>query len=196
MHGQVQGEAIIDGDASEGIDVILYAHQPQWIQVEGTASGNGSIVTADKGEPFLSAMQGQTITFANDGNSETHPGGAFAIVSVQSTTTIILDGDFSTLQNRAFVIAEGTAEQVTVVPEANDTLAITDISISQDKDTSYALVAGADEPGKQIIRGNLLELGSVHIAFVQPFVCLPGDILKYFGHSEGDNICLIHGFIT
>ena len=80
--------------------------------------------------------------------------------------------------------------------DADDGLRITDVFISQEKDSAYALVECEDSPGRRIVKGRLLEVGSLIQQFVTPHICQRQCTLKYFGHDTGLNVCIIHGQLT
>lgn len=190
IHGIVRGEAVIDGDASGGIDITLYAVTPGWAAITADSGmlatgGPNGLITVTGGEPFISSMVGKTITFIKAGSKE--------ILRVISSTEIQVFGDLSEMKDEVFAMAAQEGLRI-VELDMNDELHITDIFLSQEKDSEY--IVGEDVPGKRIIKGRLLEMGSVNLRFVTPFVCSPNGVLKYFGHDNGLNVCIIHGYIT
>lgn len=189
IQGIVRGEAILDGDASEGIDLTLYAVTAGWeaITVDSgmLATGNGSDIIVLGGDPFISNMVGKIITFVESGPA--------VITEVISSNEIMVIGDFTLMNKEAFTMEAQESLQV-IELDANDELNVTDVSVSQEKDSQYAVVVDEDAPGKRLAKGRLLETGSISQQFRTPFVSRCP--LKYFGHTEGLNICLIHGYIT
>ena len=194
IQGIIRGEAVLDGDASDGIDVTLYAVTPGWdaiteedgIVAEPTGEEGSVYITVIGGAPFKSGMVGEAIDFVgNDYRT---------IVDVLSPTEIRVES-IILLENIPIVMAAQESLQV-VELDADDVLKITDVFISQEKDSEYALVKDEDVPGQRIVKGRLLEVGSVNIQFATPFICTLNGSLKYFGHDNGLNVCLIHGLLT
>lgn len=189
IHSIVHGEAIIDGDASEGIDVKLYAVTPGWGAIAADsgmlATGNGTNVIVLGGSPFVTSMIGRTITFVESGPA--------TIVNVISATEIEVDGDFTLMDNEAFTI-EAQAKLREVELDEDDELRVTNVFVSQEKDSEYSVVVDEDSPGRRLAKGRLLETGSINRSFNTPIVVW--GTLKYFGHDNGLNVCLITGYIT
>ncbi len=193
--GIIRGEAILEGDASAGIDFILYSITPAWEAVTREVSAEGpsvsSYVTAI-GSPFIEAMVGTQIVFDRNGPA--------IIVEVLSVSEIRVNRSLSWLvgDDRAgdtFSIA-GQESLREVVLGPSDTLHITDVFLSQEKKSRYAVVVNDDTPGRRLTKGHLPESGSVNMRFETPFVCEVDGVLRYFGHDNGLNVCLIHGYIT
>ena len=71
IQGIVRGEAVVDGDASGGIDLTLYAMTAGWGAISADsgmrASGSNSSIVVVGGAPFVQGMVGQTITFVERG---------------------------------------------------------------------------------------------------------------------------------
>lgn len=194
IQGIVRGEAVVDGDASAGVDLTLYAVTAGWdaIAVDSgmLAIGDSLYVCVSGGNPFVSGMVGKTITFTRNG-----PRIIFEVISsteirVDSEVSFLVDGQRT---NDTFSIdAQESLREITL--DVNDELNVTDVFISQEKDSQYAVVVDDDVSGKRLAKGRLLEIGSMNRQLKTPFVSR--GVLKYFGHSEGLNVCLIHGYIT
>lgn len=199
IQGPIRGEAIINGDASEGIDIVLYAVTPGWAaigadsgmtasaSVRSVGGGDYVTITVTGGAPFRSAMVGRIISFVGCGS--------IGITEVISPTEIRVAGDYLLMGNRAFTMEAQEGLRV-VELDADDTLNITDVFVSQEKDSEYAVVEGEDAPGRRVAKGRLLEVGSINLRFDTPFIGCAQNTLKYFGHDNGLNVCLIHGYIT
>lgn len=199
FQGKVRGEAVTGGDASGGVDVVLYAVTPGWSAI-GVDSGMliscrassptipGLYVTG--GDPFTNAMVGSTISITGHG--------VFEIAEVISPYRISIYGAIEpgTMEEGVTFSMAGQESLQALELDVNDKLRITDVFISQEKDSGYALVEGSDSPGLRLVKGRLLEMGSVNLRFETPYVCQPQSTLKYFGHDNGLNVCLVHGFIT
>ena len=192
IQGRIRGEAIIDGDASEGVEMILYSVGPSWGAISPASglrawSAGPNRIRVTGGAPFVGGMIGKTITFAVHG--------ATTIVNVWSRTEIEIEGHFPLMADEAFSLA-GEEGLRAVTRDDDDILFITDVFLSQEKDSEYVVVEDTDAPGQRLIKGRLLEMGSVNLRFETPFVCRPGKAIKYFGHDTGLNVCVIHGYIT
>ena len=197
IQGIVRGEAVIDGDASGGIDLVLYAVTPGWSTLSGvsitTTFGDPVRILATSSHPFVGTMVGKTISFVKNGSRE--------IVEILSPNVIRVDSPLTEFTG-ADTVAHDTfsmeaQEGLRVVElDADDELHITDVFISQEKDSEYALVEDTDSPGKRVVKGRLLEVGSVNLRFDTPYICQLQCNLKYFGHDNGLNVCLIHGHLT
>ncbi len=191
IQGIIRGEAILEGDASGGIDITYYAVTPGWNAIEDVASitdpNDPVFITMTEGFPFKSGMVGKEITFVGVGSR--------IIIDVVSRVSITVDEPIVLLENTP--ITMGAQESLrTVEFDDDDVLKITDVFISQEKDSQYALVKDEDVPGQRIVKGRLLEVGSVNIQFKTPFICTLNGSLKYFGHDNGLNVCLIKGLLT
>ena len=104
----------------------------------------------------------------------------------------IVDGDASDgIEFVLYAMIRGVLQAVELNPE--DEFNITDVFISQNKDSAYAVVAGTDSPGERIVKGRLLEMGSVNVRFETPFITRPNGQLVYIGDDNGLNVALIHG---
>lgn len=189
IQGIIRGEAVLDGDASEGIDLTLYAVTAGWGAIPADsgilASGTGTIVSVHGGSPFVTGMVGRTITFVDRGS--------MSIIKVVSANVIEVVDDVSLMVNEAFTMAaQESLREIEL--DSNDELNVTDVFVSQEKDSEYAVVVDEDAPGKRLVKGQLLETGSDSRQLKTPFVSR--GVLKYFGHNEGLNVCLINGYIT
>jgi len=195
IQGSVRGEAILDGDASEGIDVKLYAVTSGWAVVTGvpvsTGSDNPTRILAVGASPFIQAMTGSTILFAENGSR--------VITEVFSSRVIYIDSPLlvdpdTVLDDTISMAAQGGLREIEL--DANDELRITDVFLSQEKDSEYALVEGEDSPGRRVAKGRLLKVGSINLQYKTPHICQRQCALKYFGHEDGLNVCIIRGNIT
>ena len=199
IQGIVRGEVVLDGDASGGVDLILYGVTAGWeaiavggmtaFQVGGDLDITNYVIITG-GTPFVSGMVGKTITFTRNGPR--------TIMQVISSTEIFVDSAVSFVVNErptsdTFSIEAQESLQV-ITLDANDELNVTDVFVSQEKDSQYAVVVDEDVPGKRLVKGRLLETGSISRQLKTPFVSR--GVLKYFGHDIGLNVCLIHGYIT
>ena len=191
IQGIIRGEAIVDGDASGGIDVILYAVTPGWNAIEAivaaTDPGGNDIIYATGGNPFKSGMVSKEIIFVGVGS--------YHIIEVNGPNGIKIDQVILLEDDTPITIAAQESLQA-VELDTDDVLEVTDVFISQEKDSEYALVQNTDTPGQRIVKGRLLEMGSINKQFTTPFICTVGGGLKYFGHDTGLNVCLIHGRLT
>jgi hypothetical protein len=190
IQGIVRGEVILDGDASQGIDLTLYAVTVGWDAVPADSGmlatgGSSSEVSVSGGNPFTTSMVGKTITFVESGSA--------MITFVVEPNRIQIDRIFPLMVNEAFTM-DGQESLRVIELDENDELHVTDVFISQEKDSKYAIVVGEDVPGQRLAKGRLLETGSINCQLKTPFVSR--GILKYYGHDVGLNVCLINGYIT
>lgn len=200
IQGIVRGEVVLDGDASGGVDLTLYGVTAGW---DAIAADSGMIAREVESEPlvtnhilvvgglpFVSGMVGKTITFTRNGPR--------TIIEVISSTKIFVDSPVSFLvgeqatSDTFSIDAQESLREITL--DANDELNVTDVFVSQEKDSEYAVVVDEDVPGKRLAKGGLLETGYINRQLKTPFVSR--GVLKYFGHDSGLNICLINGYIT
>lgn len=190
IQGVIRGEAILDGDASQGIDLTLYAVTAGWEAIAADSGmlatgGSSSEISVSGGNPFVGGMVGKTITFVESGSA--------VITFVVEPNRIQIDRIFPLMINEAFTM--GSQESLREIElDGNDELIITDIFVSQEKDSEYAVVVGEDAPGKRLAKGRLLETGFISRQLKTSFVSR--GVLKYFGHNNGLNVCLINGHIT
>lgn len=198
IQGIIRGEAVVDGDASGGIDLTLYAMTAGW---EAIAAGGmvadsperhvlSKHIMVTGGAPFVSGMVGKIITFTRNGSR--------TITEVISSKEIFVDSNVLFLVDERYtndmfsIAAQESLQEIEL--DDNDELNVTDIFVSQEKDSQYAVVVDEDVPGKRLAKGRLLETGSISRQLKTPFVSR--GVLKYFGHDVGLNVCLIHGYIT
>lgn len=189
IQGQIRGEAILDGDASGGIPLTLYAMTPGWPAVSTPVTAAEGTVTAAT-SVFISAMIGSTVTLDGIGSA--------MIVSVTTGGSVIgIDAPLQTPPDETVLLTMDASESLREVElDADDWLAITDVMISQEKNnTSYCLAVGEDTDGNRVVKG-VTKAEPVSVQFITPFLCKSDGGLKYFGANAKLNTCLIHGYIT
>lgn len=189
IQGIVRGEIVVSGDTSAGVEIVWYAMVGGWDAIEDTAlvsDENSTIITAE-GTPFVNGMIGKSIIFARNGSR--------TIIEVFSPIQIEIDSGVSLLEEDTFTIEEEDSP-VSVTLDEDDTLAITDIHISQEVGSAYGVIEGAGDAGLRITGGTIPNEGNISMTFKTPHMCGAQAIIKYIGAASGLNTCFIHGYLT